>query len=141
MPQCKKKPISSAKTATQRVGHPSIFQQAFRAWLQGERVLLLQLWNFHENCPIPPEFHDIIYDILKEASLPTPPETKRKPGRPKGTSRVHNDIQRAEIVRTVNWLRKITPRMTETHARELVAARYRISTSLVEKYCLAHRKS
>jgi hypothetical protein len=135
MPQRKKKPDSGAKADAQRGGQPSLFQEAFTAWLRGERTLLLQLLELHES-QIPPQLHDILYDIVEHASMPAPPMPKREPGRPKDTTRYHTDIQRAEIVRTVDWLRKIKPSMTETHARELVADRYGISPSSVKQYCL-----
>ena len=135
MPQRKKKPVSGAKADAQRVGQPSIFQQAPKAWLRGERTLLLQLLELHES-QIPPQLHDILYDIVEHASMPTPPMPQKKPGRPNLVTRWHTETQRAEIVKTVAWLRKIKPSMTKTHARELVADHYGISPRSVKQYCL-----
>ncbi|TKB68555.1 MAG: hypothetical protein E8D52_05980 [Nitrospira sp.] len=136
MPKRKKKPVNDAK----RAGQPSIFQHAWVAWTRGDRNPLRQILDLHEN-QIPPQLYDILYAIVEHASMPTQPMAKRKPGRPKVSTRYHSDTQRDEIVRTVAWLRKIKPSMTVTRAREVVADRYGISTSLVEKYCLALRKS
>lgn len=131
--------MSSAKVAPEPARQPSLFQQAFKAWLRGESTLLLQLLELHKN-QIPAQLHDILHDIVRYASMPTPPMPKRGRGRPKGTSRVHNDTERAEVIKTVAWLRKIKPSMTVTHARKLVADRYGISPSSVKQYCLNHSR-
>lgn len=138
MPNKKKTKVSRATVSVKTKGtDATIWDIAWRAWVRGDRHLLLQIWDCYGNGQIPPNLQDLMRHLIEHASIPSPAMTKRKPGRPRLTSRIHDDAQRAEIVRTVKWLRKIKPCMSCDHARELTAERYGVSASLVKTYCLA----
>lgn len=128
----KQKPVK--KVPIQADGKDSSIRRALDAWGQGERLLLLQIWDCYSN-RVPPQLYDALRSILEHASMPVPPMPKREPHRPKG-SQLHDDAQRAEIVRTVDWLRKVNPRMTKTHARKLAADFHKTADRQVKKYCL-----
>jgi hypothetical protein len=116
----KKKPVSRAKATVQTNGKASILWTAWNAWARGDRMLLLQIWDCYAKDPIPPDLHVILRRLIEHASIVTT-VTKRKPGRPTLTTRLHNDAERARIVRNVEWLLKIKPGMTKGHARHLTA--------------------
>lgn len=132
----KKKQVTHARAPERTDAKDSSILIAWKAWEQGDRHLLLQIWDCYFNDRIPPDLHDIMGRLIEHASLPLA-VTKREPGRPKLISRYHDDAQRAELVRTVSWLRKIKPGVSLEHARQLTADRYNISASLVKQYCLA----
>ena len=132
----KKKPAIRAKVPVQTNGKDSIVWTAWNAWNRGDRMLLLQIWDCYSNDQIPPDLHDIMRRLIEDASMPSP---KRTPGRPKLTTRLHNDAERERIVRNVEWLLKIKPGMSKTHARHLTAQWLNLderSKRLIKQYCL-----
>ena len=135
----KKKPISRAKVPVRTDGKDSIVWTAWNAWERGDRMLLLQIWDCYVNNQIPSDLHDIMRRLIEHGSMPSPTVTKRKPGRPALTTRLHNDAERERIVRNVNWLLKIKPGMSRTHARKLTAQWLDLddrSERLIKQYCL-----
>lgn len=130
----KNKPVSRARESVRTDGKSTV-QNAWQAWERGDRKPLLQIWDLYLNDRIPPELHHIMIRLIEHASI----VTKRKPGRPRYSSRYHDDAKRAEIVGTVLWLRKIKPGMTLEHARQLTADRYNVSASQIKQYCLAQK--
>jgi hypothetical protein len=143
MPQ-KKKPIDGAQGASKTDEKDSSFRYARNSWMQGERSNLITLFDLFRNRPLPPEFHGIVRDILEQSVMPVPPPLTPTPnpkgGRPKGTTRFHDDSQRREIVQAVYWLRKVLPGMTWERARECAARHYGISLRSVKQYCLDYSR-
>lgn len=113
-------------------------RKAWRAFESGDRQPLIHIWQRHINEPIPATLHQIILRLIEQASI----SVKKKPGRPYLTSRVHNDVERAALARTVSWLRKIKPSMTVEHARRLVKdyAGISVSERLIKQYCLDYNR-
>jgi hypothetical protein len=132
----KKKQVSRAKVPVRTDGKDSIVWTAWKAWERGDRMLLLQIWDCYFNHQIPPDLHVIMRRLIEHASMPV---TKREPGRPKHTTRLHNDAERERIARNVDWLRKIQPGMSKKHARQRTAEWLNLddrSERLIKQYCL-----
>lgn len=134
----KKKPVSRAKApAVWTDGKDPGVRKAWKAFERGDREPLIQIWQRHINEPIPPTLHQIILQLIEQSSI----SIKRKPGRPYLTSRVHNDAERADLAKIVEWLCKIKPSMSVEHARSLVKDYNGVSVSerLIKQYCLDYK--
>ena len=133
----KKKSVSRTKApAIWTGGKDPAVRKAWKAFERGDQEPLIQIWQRNTNQPIPPTLHEIILRLIEHASI----SIKRKPGRPYLISRVHNDVERAELAKIVLWLRKIKPSMTVEHARRLVKdyAGISVSERLIKQSCLDH---